>query len=176
MLIAMAGLPGTGKSVIARGLAQALPAVILDKDPIRAALFPASLIEYSTHQDDFCMHVMLQVAEYILRKEPLGTVILDGRTFSRRYQLDAVVELAKKMDQQLAIIECICSEATARERLEQDVAHRLHVADNRNFALYLAIQARFEPIEWPKLVLNTDQDPAQCIARALAYLQPTMGS
>ncbi len=176
MLIAMAGLPGTGKSTIARGLTQALPAVILDKDPIRTALFPSALIEYTTQQDDFCMQIMLQVAEYLLYKAPTQVVILDGRTFSRCYQLDAVAELAKKLGQPLAIIECICSEATARARLEQDVAQALHVADNRNFALYLAIQARFEPIERPKLVLNTDQDFAQCIERAIAYVKQMLSS
>ena len=133
------------------------PPSILDKDPIRAVLFPPELIEYATPQDDFCMNIMLQVAEYILRKEPTRSVILDGRTFSRRYQLDAVADLATNLGQRLAIIECVCSDATARQRLEQDVAQGVHVADNRNFALYLAIKARFELIERPKLVINTDE-------------------
>ena len=171
MLIVMAGLPGTGKSAVARGLAQALPAVILDKDSVRAALFPPDLIEYATHQDDFCMNVMLQVAEYILRKEPTRAVILDGRTFSRRYQLDAVAELATNLGQRLAIIECVCSDATARQRLEQDVAQGLHVADNRYFALYLAIKARFELIERPKLVINTEQNLSECVTTSMAYLE-----
>lgn len=171
MVVVMAGLPGTGKSAIARDVARALPAVILDKDSVRAALFPPELIEYATPQDDFCMGIMVQVAEYILRTAPTRAVIIDGRTFSRRYQLDAVAELATSLGQRLAIIECICSDATARRRLEQDVAQGLHVAGNRNFALYLAIKARFELIERPRLVLNTDQDFSQCIASAMIYLK-----
>lgn len=171
MLIVMAGLPGTGKSAIARGLAQALSVVILDKDPIRAALFPPELLEYSTNQDDFCMQIMLQVADYILHKTPTQMVILDGRTFSRRYQLDAVAELAKKLNQQLAIIECVCSDTTASGRLEGDATQHLHVAENRNFALYQSIKARFEPIERPKVVLNTDHPLAECTALAFTYVQ-----
>src|SRR5947209_2269421 len=46
MLIAMAGLPGTGKSTLARQMARALSGVVLDKDVIRAALFPPALVEY----------------------------------------------------------------------------------------------------------------------------------
>ena len=175
MLIVMAGLPGTGKSAIARGLARALPAVILDKDSIRAALFPPELIEYTTQQDDFCMQVMLQVAEYMLRKTPTQAVILDGRTFSRCYQLDSVADLATRLGQRLAIIQCVCSDAIAKKRLEQAVAQRLHVARNRNFALYLSIKARFELIERPKLVLNTDRSLFKCIALGITYLKQTIG-
>jgi len=167
----MAGLPGTGKSALAKGLAARLPAVILDKDPIRAALFPPPLLEYSTQQDDFCMGVMLQVAEYILQKEPTRAVILDGRTFSRRYQVEKVAELATKLGQRLAILECVCSDEIARQRLEQDVTQGAHLAQNRNFALYLAIKARFEPIERPKLVIDTDGELRTCVEASLAYLR-----
>jgi adenylylsulfate kinase len=82
----MAGLPALGKSAIAHHLASELPGIVLDKDAIRAALFLPSEIEYSTRQDDFCMHVMMQVAKHILCKDPAKHVVLDGRTFSRRYQ------------------------------------------------------------------------------------------
>jgi predicted kinase len=54
MLIAMAGLPGTGKSTLAHHLADACASIVLDKDSIRAALFPIDQVEYSTRQDDFC--------------------------------------------------------------------------------------------------------------------------
>ena len=37
-------MPGTGKSRLGRALAEALPAIILDKDPIRAALRIAHLV------------------------------------------------------------------------------------------------------------------------------------
>src|SRR5579862_3027959 len=109
MLIAMAGLPATGKSALARPLADACAGIILDKDAIRAALFPADLIEYSTGQDDFCMSIMFQVASYVLRHGPSRHVILDGRTFSRRYQVAALEQLAEELMVPLKIIVCICS-------------------------------------------------------------------
>jgi predicted kinase len=82
MLILMAGLPGTGKSTLARALAADLGGTILNKDEIRAALFTPRDVEYSSEQDEFCMRVMLKVAGYLFRKDPGRKVFLDGRTFS----------------------------------------------------------------------------------------------
>jgi adenylylsulfate kinase len=158
MLIAMAGLPGTGKSTLAGRLAQELPAIVLNKDAVRAALFPPSEIEYSTSQDDLCVNVMLQVAGYILAKDPRKHVILDGRTFSRRYQVDIVRAFAQELGIECTFVECVCSDETVRQRLERDVALKLHPAANRNYEMYLAVKAQAVPIPAPKLVLDTDRD------------------
>ena len=90
----MAGLPGTGKSTLARALADRTGGAVLSKDEIRAALFPPADIEFSTEQDDFCMEVMLMTAERLLQKNPRRMVFLDGRPFSRRYQLEWVMAWA----------------------------------------------------------------------------------
>ncbi len=171
MLIAMAGLPGTGKSTLAHQLAEACAGIVLDKDAIRAALFPADRIEYSTRQDDFCMSIMFQVATYLMRNDPSQQVLLDGRTFSRSYQIAALEQLAEELKLPLKIIECVCSDETARQRLEEKIRKGAkHVAANRDYQLYLTIKARFEPIREPKLVVNTDDDLAHCLALCLAYL------
>ena len=160
MLILMAGLPGSGKSTLSRALAAELHGTILDKDQIRAALFPSSDIEYSTEQDDFCMGIMLKVAGYIFRKAPSRLIFLDGRTFSRRYQLDRATGFAEAISQPWRIIECVCCEETARERLASDPAH---LAANRDFNLYLKIKAQFEEIIFPKTVIDTEQPLESCI-------------
>src|SRR5712671_1739286 len=148
MIILMAGLPGTGKSTVARVLAKETAGCVLSKDEIRAALFAPDDIEYSTTQDDFCMEIMLQAASFLLRKDPNRKIFLDGRTFSRRYQIDRVLQFADELAQPWTIIECTCSEESARRRL--DVADPSHPANNRTFALYLEVKARFEPITYSK--------------------------
>src|SRR5579859_6966621 len=94
MLIMMAGLPGTGKSTLAEALAEALPATVLNKDRIRAALFDS--VDYSSEQDDVCLEIMFLIAAYLLRTRPHTTLILDGRTFSRRYQIELVERFARE--------------------------------------------------------------------------------
>jgi len=165
MLILMAGLPGTGKSTLSRTLANEIGGTVLDKDKIRAALFLAADIEYSTEQDDFCMAIMLKVAGYIFRKDPTRYVFLDGRTFSRAYQLKRATGYAEAVGQQWRIVECVCSDESARQRLERDDEH---VAANRTFDLYLDVKARFEQIALPKTVIDTDRPIEECIQRARA--------
>jgi len=171
MLIAMAGLPGTGKSTLAHHLADACAGIVLNKDSIRAALFPIAQIEYSTRQDDFCMSILFQVASYMLRNDPSLYVILDGRTFSRKYQVAALDQLAEELKTPVKIIECTCSDETVQKRLADKVTMGAkHLAGNRDYQLYLTIKARFEPIREPKLVVNTDEGLAHCLALCLAYV------
>ena len=181
MLIVMAGLPGTGKSTLAHRLADKLSvdgsrAMILNKDIVRAALFSPAEIEYSTRQDDLCVDVMLQAAEYVLRQDPCKHVvpcrhvILDGRSFSRRYQVDVVRAFARKLGVPHVLIECVCSDEGVRQRLERDVAQGRHPATNRNYEMYLSVKARAEPIEGPKLVVSTEDDPERCAQRCVDHL------
>jgi predicted kinase len=167
MIILMAGLPGTGKTTLARSLAESTGGCVLSKDEIRAALFAPDDIEYSSTQDDFCMEIMLQAAAFLLKKNPQRNIFLDGRTFSRRYQIDRVLAVATEMAQRWAILECVCSEEAARRRLALDDSHP---ARNRNFSLYLDVDAHFEPIQYNKAIINTDQPLEDCVQQALANL------
>src|SRR5437868_12631006 len=113
MLIMMSGLPGTGKSTLARALAGRGGGVVLDKDSIRAALFSPAYLEYSQRQDDFCQQVMLAASEYLLSRDRSLRIFLDGRPFSHHYQREQVKDAAARLRTPLAIIECLCSDAVA---------------------------------------------------------------
>src|SRR6478672_5245288 len=110
MIVIMAGLPGAGKSALAVRLAERLDGTVISKDTIRHSLFEPRDVEYSAEQDDFCMEVMLQTAEFILRRKPERIVFLDGRTFSRHYQLQRVISEAARIGQPWKILECKCSD------------------------------------------------------------------
>ena len=167
MIVMMAGLPGTGKSTLARAMAARVNGAVLDKDEIRRASFAPEDIEFSTEQDDFCMEVMLETAGYLLKRDSSRNVFLDGRPFSRRYQLQRVIEYAKAMQQPWRILECVCSEETARRRIgEQD-----HPAANRDFALYLRVKGRFEEITFAKVVVNMERPLADCVESAMTALE-----
>jgi adenylylsulfate kinase len=166
MLLIMAGLPGTGKSTLARALASHTGGAVLDKDTIRAALF-GDAVEYSPDQDDFVLDVMLQTAMWIVARDRRRPVIIDGRVFSRNAQLAVVTGFADKIAVDWHVIECICLDETARRRLEEDRARGTHLAGNRTWELYLEVKRRFEPIPEPKTVINTDLPLDQCVAAVM---------
>jgi adenylylsulfate kinase len=170
MIVLMAGLPGTGKSTLARAVAARVGGSVIGKDEIRHALFSPRDVEYSTQQDDFVMDIMLEAAAWILRKNPSRVVILDGRTFSQRYQIERVVKAAAELHQPWRILECVCSDETARRRIESQASAGEHVAGNRTFDLYLDVKARFEPITLPETVINTDLPVEECVKQALAAM------
>ena len=168
ILVAMAGMPASGKSVLAVQLAEILPAIILDKDKIRAALFPPDEIEYSLHQDDFCFNILLEVAGFLLQKG--RHIILDGRPFAYRYQMESVIDFACQAQVPLKVIECTCSDKSFRKRLEQDVVQGSHLAANRSFEMFLAMRAKADPLIVPRLVVNTDNSLNDCVASCVEYI------
>jgi len=170
MIILMAGLPGTGKSTLARELAMRTSGRVLGKDEFRHAVFTPEEIEYSTRQDDFCQELMLQTAGYLLARDPNKMIFLDGRTFSRRYQIENAVSAAGSLHQPWRILECICSDETVRQRLEADSDRGEHPAVNRDYSLYLRVRSRFEEILAPKTVIDTDRALQECLEHALAAL------
>ena len=171
MLVAMAGLPATGKSAVAAKLEEALPGFRLDKDEVREALF-RSRVDYSGAQNDFCLETMFGVAGYLLARGE-SFVILDGRTYAKRAQVEALKAAAKGVAAPLRIIECVCSDETARHRLTQ--AEGQHLAQDRTFELYRRIKAQADSIPEPKLVLDTDKLTLEgSVEQALSYLRTSL--
>jgi adenylylsulfate kinase len=172
MIILMAGLPGSGKSTLARELAARTAGRVLSKDEIRHALFRPEEIEYSTRQDDYCLQIMLETAGYLLARNSARAIFLDGRPFSRRYQIENVITAAASLQQPWRILECVCSEETARRRLAANADASAHLAGNRNFQLYLDVKTRFEAITHPKTVIDTELPLETCVQQALDALRP----
>lgn len=170
MIVLIAGLPGSGKSTLARELSRATSGRILSKDEFRHAIFTPDEIEYSTMQDDFCQELMLQTAGFLFSRNPATTIFLDGRPFSRRYQIENVITAAASLHQPWRILQCVCSDETVRLRLEADAQRAEHPAANRGYALYSEVKARFEEILHPKMVIHTDQPIENCVQMGLAAL------
>lgn len=168
MIIAMAGLPGTGKTTLAEELAAQLPAILLNKDILRAALFPPEEIEYSHRQDDLVVDIMLQVALFYLQKDRSRHVILDGRTFSRKSQVDTLVKFCLKQHLPLKVIYCWCSDDLARDRLERGGGH---LAADRDFSLYEKLKASSDPLQVEHLRVDTGEPLEICVDLCLQYIK-----
>lgn len=171
MIVLMAGLPGSGKTAVARALAARTSGRVLSKDEVRHAIFLPDEIEYSSQQDDFCLQLMLEIAGYLWSRNPKRTIFLDGRPFSRRYQIENVLAAAASLHQPWRLLECICSAETAKRRLSGSKVSGIHPAANRDYQLYLEVRARFETITHSKTVLDTDRPLETSLQQALTALR-----
>ena len=151
--VLFAGLPGTGKSTLARAIAERLGAAVLDKDRVRGALFPGALTDYTAQQDELCMRAMLEAAAYLTELKRVEYIFFDGRTFSQRGQIEVVLLAAVRAGARWRIVHVTCTDAVAEERLAR--SDPSHPARNRDAALYRRIKQQFEPITQPKLEVDT---------------------
>lgn len=171
MLVLLTGLPGSGKSHLARALAAALPADILDRDVVRDAIFPPHDLDYSAEQNELASQVTYRVAEYILLRNADRALILDGRPFSKHAQVQEVVELAQRSGHRLCVVYCWAPDAVVHRRLEEDIKSTGNVAAGRNMEKYLRIKASFEPLQVKHLHLNTDRPTEHILRDVFDYLK-----
>ncbi|HPZ15044.1 MAG TPA: AAA family ATPase [Sphaerochaeta sp.] len=170
MIVAMAGLPGTGKSTIARILEKEHGFFILDKDQVRQSLFGARFTDYTTEQNDLCIDLMIEVAAYLHARHPAITIIFDGRPFSQERQVRTLVEAALRINAELHWVKLFCSDESAKERIER--ARGIHPAENRTFQWYLDSKAKEEPLKVDHLLIDTDKgSPDDAAAEIAAYLR-----
>jgi predicted kinase len=151
--VLFAGLPGTGKSTLARAIAERLGAAVLDKDRVRGALFPGALTDYTAQQDELCMRAMLEAAAYLTELRRVEYIFFDGRTFSQRGQIEDVLLAAARAGALWRVVHVKCADAVAEERLAR--SDPSHPAQNRDAALYRRIKQQFEPITQAKLEVDT---------------------
>ena len=171
--VLFAGLPGTGKSTLARAIAKRLDAAVLDKDRVRGALFPGALTDYTPQQDELCMRAMLEAAAYLTELERVEYILFDGRTFSRQAQIEDVLLAAVRAGARWRVVHVKCADAVAEERLAR--SDPSHPAQNRDAALHRRIKQQFEPITQAKLEVDTTSGTDALLAVVEEYIAAKEG-
>lgn len=175
-LIAVFGMSGTGKSTVARGLAERIGAPHLASDVIRKELHGLAPHErgpleiYSAAANARTYGELLGRAEHYLKENT--SVIVDA-TFQRRADRERLLARARRAGVRPLFVECRCSPAAARERLQ--ARNRLGTdASDADVAVYEVQARRYEPpVELPEDLLvpiDTERPPDEAIGQIVARI------
>ncbi len=162
----MAGLPGTGKSTVADGLARAIGSPIVSVDPIEAALWRAGI---DRNQPTGLAAYLVAEAVAAASLEMNQTVIVDAVNAVEPAREQWRI-LAARHRVQLRLIETVCSdERLHRARLEQ---RRREIEGFREptWNDVLRRQEEMEPWSDERLILDTVAPLEECVAAALDYV------
>ncbi len=148
MLIVICGLPGTGKSTLAKAVAERINAVHISSDSIRMKMLKERT--YSDKEKEKVYEAMFAEAEGLLKDRK--NVILDA-TFYKKELREKARRISMKVGTGFLIVECVTHEGLLRERL---FARKKEKSESEaDFAVYKKVKGIFEPIEEKHLVADT---------------------
>ncbi len=161
VLVMLCGLPGTGKTSLARRLAMRWPAVIVESDRIRQILFipPAYTAEESRQVHQVC-HIL--IGWYLRHTDRDGQLyrhhVIYDATNLYEYHRKLVYNLAERNEARLVVVEVTAYDEVVHERLapggRQDMAELYSDAD---WNVYQRMRQRVEPIQDRHITVNTSQ-------------------
>lgn len=157
VVVALIGLPGAGKSVVARALADQLGLRRVCRDMIRQAMFPSCSYSFAEKRAAF-RGVMLALEINCLLGQ---SSVIDGVTFSRRRDLERVDSVIRHYDFTPIPIFLDCPPDVARGRIADEIEHNRHVARDRTPDLVYEVLARFDAPPPNALVVNATLPAAE---------------
>ena len=161
MNIAIFGLPGRGKTFLAKELAKRINAVLISSDTVRNELKQNGKYDDKAKLEVY--HSMLKLMDVAINQKQ--NVVLDA-TFYRENIRHLFKEKAAEHQSSLYFIEMKAAESVIKERVDKK-----RPDSEANFEVYLKIKSEFEPLQENHLVLYpAHEGSSEMIGRVLAYI------
>ena len=170
-LVALCGLPGTGKSHFAAALARRVSGVILGSDRLRKVLIPQP--KYTRAE-----HVRVFAAAHRLLEQLLDEgyrVIFDATNLNEKIR-EPLYRIAERTGAQLILVEFAAPVGLVHRRLEQRAAGLSSDGwSDADWRIYCRLRPAAEPIERPHVSVDSSRDirPALNEVARLVGAQPT---
>ena len=165
-LLQMAGMPGSGKSALARLIGRSTGAVVLDKDVLKTAAIEAGAEESLAGR--FAYDAFFALADHLLGQGL--SIILDSPSFWETIPKKGAAIAAERCIPYY-FIECLCPD---REELARRLRERPRLTSNPGEESLEAGRMTFTP-PGAYLRVDTTQAIEDCLAMALDYLGVATG-
>jgi predicted kinase len=163
IILLFCGLPGVGKTTLARSVASRIGASVLSSDKIRK-----ELIRYPTYtrvEGRLIYDVLMLLTKYLTAA---GIDCILDATFNRERSRKEVKRLCSN-DVQLYMIECTCTENVILERLR----NRKNNFSDADYSVYSKMKSIYEPVQESHLVIDTSLPSDVNVQKILSYVFST---
>jgi predicted kinase len=163
ILFIITGLPGTGKSYLARKIAERLPAVIVQSDFVRKFISPKPT--YSSEESALVHQVARSLTERLL---VTGCRVIYDATNLVEWHREKLYHVAEKTGVRLVIIQTVASEDVIRTRLRQ--RHRTRDPQDMSDADWDVVELlkpEQQPIQRPYIVVDASDDFESALEKIL---------
>ena len=162
MIVLICGLPGVGKTTIAKNLAPLIDAVILSSDKIRKELIPNPT--YTKEERKLIYDVMVLIAAYLQNS---GTNIILDATFNKEDSRNTVNQRIRVPRDEFFIIECVCSENIIISRIK----NRKEDYSDADISVYKKMKKIYEPVKVDHITVDTSLNTADNVKNIATLLR-----
>ncbi|HZD36092.1 MAG TPA: AAA family ATPase [Nitrososphaeraceae archaeon] len=160
IILLFCGLPGVGKTTLAKSVASKIGATILSSDKIRK-----ELIRYPTYtrvEGRLIYDVLMLLTKYLTTA---GVNCILDATFNRERSRKEVEKLCSN-NVKLFLIECTCIEDVVLERLR----NRKNDFSDADYSVYSKMKSIYEPVQESHLVIDTSLPRDANVQKILSYV------
>ena len=171
IVVALIGLPGSGKSIAARALQDQMGLRRVCRDTIRQAMFPRCSYSFAEKRAAF-RSLLLAVEVNCMLGE---SSVIDGVTFSRHSDLQRVDAAIRRYGCLPIPIYLDCPPDVARARIADDIANNRHLARDRTPEIVADVMIRFDPPPANAIVINSDMPEADLCGQVIKVVRQVRG-
>lgn len=171
LLVAMCGLPGTGKTHFAAKLTQELPFLILETDRLRKVLVEHPKYTANEHRRVFSSCYIL-IEEYLTNGY---SVLFDATNLNEDYRIP-LYEISESTGAPIALVRLTAPQNTVRRRLKQRKSDRhAKTYSDAGWLIYTKLALVEEPVQRDHYAVDSSNDIAPVLEQVVSWARSATG-
>ena len=165
-LVVVSGLPGTGKSVLSRRLAERMSLAVLGSDALRKVLVPSPL--YTSEESARLFRAVHTLIDLLLERSL--PVLLDATNLSESHR-EHLYHIAGRRSARVILVRVEAPPEVVRQRLEErtDQSQRRDSSD-ADWEVYQRMRTSQQPIRRNHLVVDTSRDIEPAVEKVVRVI------